>query len=373
MRILFLVRSLDVGGAEQQLVALAKGLAEAGHEPAVAVFYAGGQLETLLRSAGVPLFSVKKRSRWDLTFVHRLRAVHTAFRPDVFHTYMPSANKTGALLKPLLPRCPLVWGVRAGNMDLSRYGAFVRWSHRLDPLLARIPDAIVVNSDSGRTHARSVGFPDSKMAVVPNGFDCVRFSANCEARSRFRARWGIRDSDFLIGMVARLDPVKGHPTFLRAAALLAAERRDAQFVCVGGGDARYASEMARLGHQLGLTGRLRWEPSTLEAGAVYSAFDSLALPSESESFPNVVAEAMSCGVPCVATDVGDAAQIVGDAGIVVPPGRPDAFAAGMKHMLDLAAPERQRLSALGAARIRNEYSIDSMVQRTVAILERVVA
>ena len=163
-------------------------------------------------------------------------------------------------------------------------------------------------------------------------------------------------------MVGRLDPMKGHPTFLRAASLLAQKMPGVRFVCVGDGPDAYKNELAALGEQLGLSGNLVWAGPQADMRAVFNAFD-LASSSSSfgEGFPNVIGEAMACKIPCVVTDVGDSPWIVEKTGMVVPPDDPKALAEGWEQFLKEDRNEKARKARL---RIENNFSLDHLVNRT---------
>jgi len=371
MKITFLIRSLNYGGAERQLVALAKGLHERGHSVGVAVFYPGGPLEKDLREAGVPVRALDKLGRWDvLGFLWRLTRLLREERPDILHSYLVVPNLVTVMFKLLFPRIKMVWGVRASNMDLSRYDWFIRMTYRLERLFSRFPDLIIVNSQAGRRDHFAHGFPKEKMVVIHNGIDTQRFCPNPGARRRGRAEWGVSEDEKLIGLVGRLDPKKDHPTFLKAAALLAQEREDVRFVCVGDGLADYRQELHKLGQELGLTERLIWAGARDDISAVYNSLEIASSSSSyGEGFPNVIGEAMACGVPCVVTDVGDSAWIVGDAGVVVPPKNHHALADGWRDMLRRLGDHRLSLSEKARARVALHFDLDALVQKTSDLLK----
>ena len=128
--ILFLVRSLDRGGAERQLIVLAKGLASRGHAVSVAVFYGGGVYENELAEAGIRVINLGKTGRWNiLLFLNRLMRLLRKERPTVLHSYLGVPNILAAALKPLLPGTRIVWGVRASNVDLSHYDWLLRLAY----------------------------------------------------------------------------------------------------------------------------------------------------------------------------------------------------------------------------------------------------
>jgi len=371
MKIALLIRSLNYGGTERQLVALAKGLHERGHPVGVAVFYPNGPLEKDLREAGVPVRALDKRGRWDvLGFLWRLIRLLREERPDILHSYLVVPNLLTALVKPLFPRINMVWGVRGSNVDLRRYDWFVRTTFRLQCLFSRFPDLIIVNSQAGRCYHLTHGFPKERMVVILNGIDTQRFCPNPGARRRVRAEWGVSEDEKLVGLVGRLDPKKDHPTFLKAAALLVREREGVRFVCVGDGLADYRQELHMLGQELELAERLIWAGARDDMPAVYNALDIASSSSSyGEGFPNVVGEAMACGVPCVVTDVGDSASIVGDAGVVVPPKNHHALADGWRDMLRRLGGHRLSLSEKARARVALHFDLDTLVQKTSDLLK----
>lgn len=362
MKIMFLIRTLNYGGAERQLVVLAKELHKQGHSVGVAVFYPNGPLEKELHDAKVPVRVLEKKHRWDIFgFFLRLIKLLREEKPDILHGYLGGPNILTVMLKPFFPNVRMVWGVRASNMDLKQYDWFVRFAYWVECKLSRFADMIIVNSHAGRDYSVQQGFPKDKMVVIPNGIDTERFQPNSEFRKKIRNEWGVLENEKLIGLVARLDPMKDHATFLRAAALLLEERKDIHFVCVGDGPANYREKLYLLSKELGLSNYLIWAGARNDMSAVYNALDIASSSSLSEGFPNVIGEAMACGVSCVVTDVGDSAWLVGETGIVVDPKDPKALVEGWKSAL---AYNDKVVSQKSRNRIIESFSINHLVIAT---------
>ena len=339
--IVFLIRSLNVGGSERQLITLALGLHRRGHRVVVATFYPGGVLEWELVDSGVPLFSLEKSGRWDLIGgARRLVQLVRREQPAVLHSYLPDSNILAALAKPFFPGVRLVWGVRAAFLDLTKYDRVSRLSYSTAALLSRRADLVIANSHAAAAYLRTCRYPEERLRVIHNGVDVARFRYDVAGRARLRQEWKVSETSLLIGLVGRLDPMKDHHTFLRAAALLAARAPDVRFVCVGEGPADYARSLRNEAAALGLDERLVWAGVRTDLPAVYSALDVATCTSVGESFPNVVAEAMACGTACVVTDVGDAALLVAHHGTVVLPDDPAAIAAGWERALHDRNPDR---------------------------------
>lgn len=366
IEIAFLIRSLDYGGAERQLVTLVKALAKESFSITILFFYSGGTLEQDLKDSEVQLICLEKRGRWDiLSFFWRLIGHIKCIKPHILHGYLGVPNVLTLCLKPFFPLIRIVWGVRSSYMDLSRYDWLSRLTFQLECFLSRFADLIIVNSHAGRAYHQAHGFPAKKMVVIPNGIDTERFKPDLDARVTVRAEWGIPEQKILIGLVGRLDPMKDHPTFLRAAALLYQQRQDVCFVCVGTGSEDYAQELYQLTRELGISDRVIWAGARADMPRVYNALDISVCSSYGEGFPNVIGEAMACGIPCVVTDVGDSALIVKDAGVVVPPQNPEALAAGLALCLEKNA---STMKIKARSHIIQNFSVQNLFEKTKQLL-----
>lgn len=368
-RVVILARKLDQGGAERQLVALAKGLRKRGRDIQVVLFYSGGVYDVELAAAGVPVHFVGKRGRWDaIGFLVRLALILRRLRPVAIYSFLDLPNILSALLHPATGSPRLIWSIRAAGMEMRHYDWLNRLIPRLEAGLSRAAGVIVANSHAGSEWAVSRGFPATRMAVVENGIDTVRFHPDAKGRTEVRDDWKVSADQRLIGLVARLDTMKDHGNFLRACALLAARRDDLRFVCVGGGSSSCRAELEALTERLGIADRLIWAGARQDMRAVYCALD-LACSSSAfgEGFSNAVGEGMACGVPCVVTDVGDSARIVGELGEVAPPRDADALAAALARMLDRIEGNVD-IGRQARARIVDEFSVDRMVSRTEQVV-----
>jgi len=366
MKIFFLIRSLDYGGAERQLVLISKGLRERGHDVVVGIFYSGGPLEEELREGGIRIRPLHKCGRWDvLRFLVRLMHVLREERPDVVHSYLEGSNLLTVFLKPFFPATKAVWGIRSSHVDLRQYDWLYWLSVKLNSWLSRFPDAIIANSQVGRRHHVALGYPPEKTVVIRNGIDTEQFHPNRKLRSKVRSEWKIPEHEQLIGLVGRLDPMKDHPIFVKAAALLAKKRKDMHFVCVGNGPDDYRTELQTLAKSLGLEERLLWVGTREDMPAVYNALDiAVSSSSYGEGLSNVIGEAMACGVPCVVTNVGDSAWVVGDRGEVVPPKDPGALMNAIERLLD----QKPHTPAQIRLRIVERLSAETLVVNTERVL-----
>jgi glycosyltransferase involved in cell wall biosynthesis len=367
-RVAFLARALDVGGAQRQLMALARSLDQKGFDVTVLTLYSGGSLLDDLHGTGVRVIPLDKKHRWDVFgFLARLVKECGNLRPHVLHSYLPGQNVISILLKPLLPGTRIVWGIRSAGRDPA-----LEWlsilTVRLQARLSRFADLIIFNSDAGKLFHLARGVASSRAIVIHNGIDTTRFSPDPQAGFRWRLSWQVPEDALVIGIVGRIVPVKEYETFLQAAARLARVRPQARFICIGSGSREYMRSLQDLATRLGLEKKVIW-PGELFADlpAAYNAMDIYCSSSHAEGTSNVILEAMGCGVPCVVTDVGDSRLIVGETGAVVPPRDPEALADGLERMVQRLT-ETPQLGLLARERILSSFSVDSLAQNTAKAL-----
>jgi glycosyltransferase involved in cell wall biosynthesis len=365
--ITFLIRQLNVGGAQRQLVELVSRMDISRYQVTVITLYDGGRfVAELCRIPSVSYVSLGKKCRWDVIGVlFRLVCELRKSRPRILHGYLGLANILCVLVKPLFPNTRMVWGVRASTMDLTRYDWVSRVLYRIERSLSRFADLIIVNSEAGYLYAAQNGFPEGRMVVVNNGFDTERFLPKPEARSRVRCEWRIGNDETVIGIVGRLDPMKDHPVFFQASAKLLTHIKRVRFICVGEGVESYRNELHALTDELGLDKKLIWAGARDDMVDIYNSLDILVSSSCTEGFSNVIAEAMSCGIPCVVTDVGDSRMIVGDTGFIVCPKQPDELASRLIEMIQLSISKKTELKESARSRIAKYFSVDSMVTATL--------
>jgi glycosyltransferase involved in cell wall biosynthesis len=366
LKVLFLARQLNIGGAERQLVTLANELAARGHEIVIASYYPGGALSKKLDTNRVRLISLEKRSRWDLLtlFFKTLKVVREE-KPTVLHGWMYTQNVVATVARIVNPQVKLFWCVRSSNLEtvLDWAEGVAVW---LQARLSRFADRVVVNSLAGLEQCVTDGLPREKMLFIPNGIDTNLFYPSDDERKRIRAEWNIDNDQKVVGNVARFDPIKNHPTFLKAAAVVAAKRPDVRFVCVGHGRAEYLEQLKEQTRVLGIEDRVRWVQAHSDVRAVYNAVDVFCSSSLSEGFPNVIGEAMACGRHCVVTNVGDSALVVGETGAVVPSDNAEALAAGLLQKLDV----HETLNLFARQRILENFTVAHLGDKTeLALLD----
>lgn len=332
-------------------------------EHVVVSMTAGGAVARQIAAQGIRLIALDMRpGRANVVQLLKLVRILRTIRPDILQTWLYQADFVGLVVGTIARVPAVVWNIRCSEVDLKQYSWTLPLLLRFLALTSRWPAAIVCNSASGRSVHERLGYRPRRWALIPNGLDPDTFKPCPAARSQFRNELGVADSVPLVGLVARMDPMKDHPTFLRAAAVVAARQADARFVVAGRGVAE--SDMLRdLGEKLGIAGRVHLLRERQDVPRVLAAFDVAVSSSDSEGFPNMVLEAMACGTPCVVTDAGDSAAIVADTGVVVPRRDPEALADGIIRVLSMKADDREILTRAARTRVLQEYSLDRAAVR----------
>lgn len=356
-KIAHLITGLSRAGAETVLVRLVLHMDPKRFTPVVISLTDDHGYGADLRVAGVPLYTLgMKRGRPSLGALLRLRKILRQEKPSLLQTWLYHADFAGTLAT-LFTSLPLVWNLRCSEMDMTQYSFQVQTIRGLLAWLSHRPAAVIVNSETGRLYHERLGYRPRRWEEVPNGFDTDLFRPSFEKRAQWRKRLGIEEGTKLIGMVARVDPMKDHATFLAAAERIGAARKDAAFVLVGAG----TESLALPGT---MAGRIQALGERNDLQDILPALDLLMLSSAfGEGFPNVLGEAMSCAVPAVATSVGDAPTIISGTGSVVPPRDPVALANAAIAFLARDGVARANQGEAARRRILENYRMSTMVER----------
>lgn len=366
--VLELISGLDVGGAEAALLRVATGLRDRGWAIEVTSLTGLGPTGDALKQAGIPVECLgMTRGRPSARALGRLVQRLAERPPDILQSWLYHADLLGTIAVGCVPGPLLAWNVRASNMDFSAYRPMSRWTLGACIALSARPEVVIANSHAGVAHHAALGYRPRRWFVIPNGFDGDVFHPDPEARRVLRREAGLGPDDLVIALVARFDPMKDHESFIRAAGLFAREHPDARFLLAGEGVAPSNAVLAGWIREEGLGERVRLLGRRGDIPAIWAAADVATLTSVSEGFPNALGEAMACGVPCVATDVGDVAELLGNTGIVVPPGRPEALADGWRRMGSRGRTEMEALGLKARQRVLSEYGPEACLDQYEAV------
>ena len=367
IRLAVVINAIVLAGAERMLVRVLARLRP--DEFDVQVFTIGmpGPFTEHLEQLGIPnrlyeFLRPKLPNPWHLlTLARDLRR----FRPDVVQGWMYLGNLYGGVAAKLARRdMPIAWNIRHSTLDPQIDSRSMRWSAWLGGQLSGfVPDRIVLCAEAARAAHLRVGYAPEKLEVIPNGFDLGQLRPNPVARQRIRAELGISDDTPLVGLIGRLHQHKDHPTFVRAARVVADHIPNAHFVGAGEEQTYSATDLWSWVDAAGLRDRFHWLGVRHDVPAIDASLDVLVCSSTTEGFPNVVGEAMACGVPCVATDVGECAEVVGDTGLIVPKQNPHQLGEAISELLRMPRTKRMAQGERARQRVIDRYDINRIVDR----------
>jgi glycosyltransferase involved in cell wall biosynthesis len=360
IRVLHIIIGLNVGGAELMLKRLIEShQGNPNYVHSVISLTLVGKVGAQLQEIGVEVRAVGMRSPLDiLRVLWQLVRMIRAERPDIVQTWMYHADLLGGLAARLAGNRHVIWGVRGSAIPQSGMSATQVVVTLCSWMSHFLPSVIVCCAASARVAHAERGYDQTKMVVIPNGYELAHFNRNPILRQQARAAFGFSDDDVVVGIVGRFDPLKDYRNFVLAATVVAAKVNHVKFLMVGRDIDSTNNELkgwldeSGLAHKFVLAGERSDIPECL------AAMDMFCLSSSKEGFPNVVCEAMAMNVPCVVTDAGDAAEIVSDTGIVVVPRDSSALAGALQAMISKGVAERSRLGELARLRIEKNYSIE---------------
>lgn len=374
IKIVHVITDLDIGGAETMLSRLVIGMDRKRFSNSVVSLTQPGHFGHVIQSNEIRVSSLlMQRSIPNPIGIWRLTRFLQQERPDIVQTWLYHADLLGLLVGKLAHIPIIVWNVRCAEMDMTRYSTLSRFVRYLLIKLSFLPKMILCNSNAGQRYHEGLGYRALRWTIIPNGVDLNNYLPDSEAYTKLRLDLGLSNDSLLIGLIARFDPMKDHVTFLRGAEKILKAYPDIHFVLAGAGISSQNSKLSETIRACHLEKNIHLLGERVDVPRVLAGLDILASSSYGESFPNVIAEAMACGVPCVATDVGDSSWIVGETGRVVLPKNPEALATALGEIVALGKQERCRLGLAARQRIMENFDIERIVSRYEQCYEALVA
>ena len=378
IRVTHVINGLERGGAETVLARLVAKLDPQVVENRVISLTGHGPIGNELGDAGVPVSALEFPrnlsgvARYGRQYGRLVKVIRDG-APDIVQTWMYHSDLIGGSAARLAGCPAVIWNLRQSHFDPDQTKKLTLMAVRTAARLSsHIPWAIVCGSYAARDVHSRLGYDLDKMLVIANGFDAERFRPSAEGRRAFRERLGESARALLIGLPARYHPQKDHGTFLRAAAEAAKSVPSLRFVMFGDRVDDSNEDLLRLVSENGLSDRLRMIGQLSDPRDAFCALDIVVSSSAfGEGAPNVIGEAMSCAVPCVATDVGDCRRMIDSTGIVVPPNQPQALAQAIIRLAEMDDGQRREKGRNARRRIQTEFPIHMMVRRYELLYRRV--
>jgi glycosyltransferase involved in cell wall biosynthesis len=356
MRILLLSTSMGMGGADQQILILARAMRARGHEVRIVALAPLGPMGLEAQQEGMQVESLElRKSVTDIPRILRLVRLVRAWRPDVLHSHMVHANVLAGAVRPLTRVPVLIATIHSINDGGPVHMAAYRLT---SPQVDRFT---IISQLAAERYVAIGAVPAQRLQVVPNAVDTDRFRRLPQARAALRRELGLGD-EFVWLAVGRFEEAKDYPTMIAAFAQLAAARPTSQLLLVGKGSLQ--ENVEALLRANGLEQRVRFLGVRRDVPELMSAADGYVLSSAWEGMPVVLLEAAAVELPVVATQVGGVSEVVedGTTGLLVPPGDPIALGRAMERVEALATEARAAMGAGGRALVQQRYDTDRVME-----------
>lgn len=365
MKVLHVITGLNDGGAEGVLTRLCLNSKSVSH--VVISLMDEGKYGPILTASNIKVHSLgMRRGIPSLSLFLKLIRLIRAEAPDVVQTWMYHADLIGGIAAKVAGVKRIYWGIRHSVLEAGASKRSTIYIARLCAFLSKwLPYKIVCCAEKALSVHADMGYQREKLIVIPNGYDLSRFKPDATLRADIRNEWGATDTDFVIGKVGRFDALKDHSNLLTALSIVKAKGFDFRCILVGKGMDSENRIIVKLIETLDLVSLVLLFGQSSEIPKVMNGLDLHVLSSRSEGFPNVVAEAMACGTPCVSTNVGDAAEIIGSAGAICEHSDPQKLADVICRMINeknLNTGEWELRKVKSCRHITDNYSLEAMVR-----------
>lgn len=361
--ILHIISGMEIGGAEMMLYKLLVNYPDPDNlvnHLVISLSGGDGPVGGQIEKDGIRVIYLDLKNISSNLFkdVILFRKLIQEYQPDLVQAWMYHGNLFSLLSKIFMePNVPIAWNIRHSIFDITREDISTRLVIYVNKLLSLKADAIVYNSQVSKSQHEKFGFHGDKSAVIPNGIDLQKFRVDRASGDKIRKDLQIPDSAFVIGHVARYHPMKGHDILLNAAKKILNTHKDLHFILVGKGislNNSYFKEQVndQFSSRIHLLGERNDIPGIMNSFNVFCSSSVWG-----EGWPNVIGEALACGVPCLTTDVGDSKLIVDDYGIVVPPDDLTAFVKGLEKLIQSSSGYLEKIGFEGREHIKKNFDI----------------
>jgi len=364
-KIIHIITGLSTGGAEMMLYKLLSVTDRNFFNPVVISLMNCGPIGLRIKGLEIPVYSmgIKKDLSMPIVLCRFIKLLNK-LQPNIIQGWMYHANLAALLASWFISyKVPVLWNIRHTPYELKDEKKLTAFLIRLSAIFSSRPTKIIYNSHVSAYRHKLLGFSNKYQEVIPNGFDCNYFEPSEDARLKLRNSLELTHKTFLIGLMARYHPMKDHMTFIQAARRLVAQYPDVHFILAGRGIDKINSILTNMIQEVNLMRNIHLLGECSNMPEIIAGLDiSTNASAWGESFSNVIGESMACGVPCVVTDIGDSAWIVGDTGIVIPIKNIDELVKAWIKLIKIGSEGRKQLGQKARERIMNNFVLSKVVK-----------
>jgi glycosyltransferase involved in cell wall biosynthesis len=361
IKLVFVITALGTGGAEMMLYKLLTRINRDRYSPTVISLIDGGVFIGRFHDLDIPVKTLgMKPGVYNPIILLKLRQMLQEIQPDIIQGWMYHANLAAQLANFLaLGKAPVFWSIHHSVDSLKAEKLPLATTIKLTALLSSKVEKVIFSAEKGQKQHIQLGYDPTNGDAIGDNFDLAKYKPASNPQFNLRSSLGLPEDSILIGSVARYHPMKDHANLIEGAAILIANDPKVHFILVGPNvDQQNPALSAQIG-KLGIADQVHLLGERQDIPDVMTSFDIFTTSSAyGESFPNVLGEAMSCQIPCVATDIGDSRTVIGETGIVVPPKDPQALADAWQKLIILGQEGRQDLGKQARQRIQDNFNLD---------------
>lgn len=375
MKIVFITTDLDMGGAEIMLYSLLSKMNRQQFNLIVVSLIDSGVWGSRIEALGIPVHTIgMQQGKPTPAAIWRLIQTVNRLKPDIIQGWMYHGNIAAQLASLFsASKIPVFWSIHHSPTSLSSERIMTKAIIKVGANVSHFNHKVIFVSQNSQQLHEKIGYKSVNTCIIPNGFDTDLFQPSVTAKNKLRSELGLAESSILIGLIGRFHPMKDHHNFLKAAALILKDYPELNFILAGTDVDSNNSILAGYITKLNLANRVHLLGERQDMNCVIPALDILSLSSAfGEAFPLVIGEAMSCGVPCAVTNIGDSAFIVGDTGKIVPPKDSEALANAWRELIDIGINGRKLLGNAARERIITSFSLKYIVSQYEKIYDCVV-
>jgi len=363
-KIIYIITGLNVGGAELVLLRLLMKINKKEYDPLVITLREKGIMGERIEKLGINVHCLRIHSFINLLpgLIKLVNKINI-FNPQIIHTFMIHSAFFVGIIAKLLNKPTIIWNIFSTDLSLQSNKYKTRLIIIMCAYLSKIiPNRIIIDSNASYSSHKKAGYSWEKMEIIHNGVDTNEFSPNTIKRSEYRKQY-FKENELVIGLIARYHPVKGHDIFIKAVSILRREVSNVKFLLNGSNIEISNSKLMKMISKEGIQDFIHISDSKLEATNILLACDILVSSSKFESFPNIICEAMACSIPCVVTNVGDCAEIVGETGVIVSANDADELSSAIMGLINMPLKDRKKLGENARLRIKNNFSLSLMMEK----------
>ncbi len=367
--VVHIISGLELGGAETMLYKLLSTVELSCFRHSVISLSDKGFLGGMLESLGIPVYTLQwRKNKFTLERIFVFFKLIRQLNPDLLQGWMYHGNVVSIFARIVFwKRLPVVWNIRHTPNSLKEERIGTSAIICCGALLSYLPQKIIYNSHVSEIRHKELGYSNKRHIVIPNGFNLDLFKPKPRSKIQFKRDFNFNSSSLLVGMVARFHPVKGHKLFLDAAGILKEKFPQVEFVLVGPSSQEDIDQLRIMCSENGIVECVHFLGRRSDISEIMPVLDVIVSASLGEAFPNVIGEAMACEIPCVVTDVGDCAYLVGNGGVVVKANDVGALVEGMTKVLKMDLCAKKKMGKLARQRILKNFSLQKIAEHYLCL------